>query len=90
MSRLLLIAVFLEVGAVLIVAPWTGFWDRNYFAEWLPPVQAVIGNHYVRGAVSGLGVINVFAGLAELASLIMVNRAEAPPSIVAPSAGPEE
>jgi hypothetical protein len=53
-------------------------------------VQAVIGNHYVRGAVSGLGVINVFAGLAELASLIMVNRAEAPPSIVAPSAGPEE
>ena len=36
MRRLLLIAFFLEVGFVLIVVPWSAYWDRNYFALALP------------------------------------------------------
>ena len=56
MSRLLLVALFLEVGFVLIVVPWSSFWDHNYFAESLPVIDAIISNNYVRGAVSGLGI----------------------------------
>jgi hypothetical protein len=67
--RLLRIALFLEVGFVLIVIPWSMYWDRNYFAEALPALRSLITNHFVRGAVSGLGVVNVGAGILELLSL---------------------
>jgi hypothetical protein len=85
-SRLLLVAFFLEVGFVLIVAPWSSFWDRNYFAESLPLVDAVISNNYVRGAVSGLGVINVAAGIVELFSLLIARHVDRrPASSISPS-----
>ena len=84
MKRLLLVAFFLEIGFVLIVVPWSEYWDRNYFAQALPPVRAFITNNFVRGAVSGLGVINVSAGLAELVSMVMSRQVEHPGSITSP------
>jgi hypothetical protein len=84
-SRLLLVAFFLEVGFVLIVAPWSSFWDRNYFADSLPVVDAIISNNYVRGAVSGLGVINVAAGVVELFSLLAARHVDRPASSISPS-----
>ena len=76
MKRLLLIAFFLEFGFVLLVVPWSAYWDRNYFATVLPAVHDVITNNFVRGAVSGLGVLNVGAGIAELVSLLMARHVE--------------
>jgi hypothetical protein len=82
-SRLLLVALFLETGFVLVVVPWSSFWDRNYFAGSLPFLLDVLSNNYVRGAVSGLGVVNVAAGVSELFSLLMLRHVErdAPSSI---------
>ena len=76
MKRLVLVAFFFEIGFVLIVVPWSAFWDRNYFAQVAPPLEALITNNFVRGAVSGLGVINVLAGLAELVSMMLARSAE--------------
>ena len=91
MSRLLLVALFLEVGFVLIVAPWSSFWDRNYFAESLPLLDAIISNNYVRGAVSGLGVINIAAGIVELFSLLVSRHVERQPaSSISPSHATED
>ena len=81
MKRLLLVAFFLEIGFVLIVIPWSAFWDRNYFAELMPPLQALITNNFVRGAVSGLGIINVVVGLGELLSVLTARASERPASI---------
>jgi hypothetical protein len=90
-SRLLLVAFFLEVGFVLIVAPWSSFWDRNYFAESLPLLDAIVSNNYVRGAVSGLGVINIAAGIVELFSLLMSRHVERhPTSSISPSHATED
>lgn len=50
--------------------PWSAFWDRNYFVEALPRIGDVLTNNYVRGAVSGLGVVNLLAALAELADTV--------------------
>jgi hypothetical protein len=69
-TRLLLVAYFLEVGLVLLVVPWSPFWDRNFFSELLPALKPVLGAHFIRGGVSGLGVVNLCAGFAELASLV--------------------
>jgi hypothetical protein len=70
-TRLLFIALYIEVGVVLIIIPWSAFWDRNHFATLVPLLQGVITNNFVRGAVSGLGVINLVVGIAELMSLFM-------------------
>jgi hypothetical protein len=76
--RLLLTALFLEVGFALIVVPWSAFWDRNYFALALPAVHAVITNNFVRGAISGVGLLNIVVGVSELVSLFLARQGEPP------------
>ena len=76
-----MVAFLFEVGFVLIVIPWSAFWDRNYFAQLAPPLDAFITNNFVRGAVSGLGVINVLAGLSDLLSVLMARASDRPDSI---------
>ena len=60
------VAFFLEVGLLLIVLPWSTFWEQNYFARVWPAVRTLVSNNFARGAVSGLGVVNLIAGFAEL------------------------
>jgi hypothetical protein len=74
LGRLLLVAYFLEVGLVLVVVPWSVFWERNFFGEWLPTLHELLKNNFVRGAVSGLGIVNLAAGLTELAALTFGRR----------------
>ena len=68
--RLVYVALFLEVGLLLIVLPWSTFWERNYFVYAWPALRPAIMNHFVRGAVSGLGFVNLFAGFAELVPVL--------------------
>ena len=72
--RLLLVAFFLETGFLLLVLPWSAYWDRNYFGQWLPLVHDLITNNFIRGAVSGLGVVNVASGIGEIVSLFLSRR----------------
>ena len=59
---------------MLIVLPWSAFWEQNYFAGTWPALGTFLRNDYARGAVSGLGIVNVVAGLADLVP-IFVSRA---------------
>ena len=61
---------FAEVGLVLIVAPWTPFWDRNYFVESLPLLESLLTSHTVRGGVTGVGVLSVGVALFDVAATI--------------------
>ena len=72
---------FLEAGFILSVAPWSGFWERNRFAESRPEVEAFVNSPYARGGVTGVGIITAFAGLVELGSLVAARarRRELPP-----------
>ncbi len=79
MKRLLIVAFFFEFGIALLVVPWSSFWDRNYFAETVPFIHTIIRNNFVRGAVSGLGLINLAAGLAELISILLARHPAAAP-----------
>ena len=49
-----------------MVLPWSGFWEKNYFAIAWPPLQSILTNNFVRGAVTGLGFVNLCAGFADL------------------------
>ena len=69
MIRLLLTVFFFEAGLVLVILPWSGYWERNYFAQLIPWLQTFLVNDFVRGAVSGLGLVNVLAAIGELADM---------------------
>lgn len=72
--RYFIAAYFIEVGLVLLLVPWSGFWDRNYFAQAMPAAAVVLRNPAFRGAVSGLGVVSLAAGIADLVSLVVPRR----------------
>jgi len=71
---LLFVAYFLEVGLLLILVPWSPAWERNYFIDALPAVESFAKSGFVRGAVTGLGIVNLVAGLAELRALFAWRR----------------
>ena len=54
------------MGLLLLVLPWSVFWERNYFAEAWPPLRAFLMNNFTRGAVTGLGLVNLGAGFVDL------------------------
>jgi hypothetical protein len=63
------ILICLEVGILLIILPWTAYWDSNIFlysitahATWLADI---IQSGYVRGLVTSLGLVNIGAGIWE-------------------------
>ena len=64
----------LETGLLLVLIPWSAFWERNYFFEWSPVLSRLMTSNYVRGAISGLGLINVWAALGELADMFGSSR----------------
>ena len=74
LKRLLLVAYFIEVGLLLVLVPWSPFWERNYFLTAIPVLQEIVRNNYLRGAVSGLGVVNLLMGFNELASVLLARR----------------
>jgi hypothetical protein len=71
---LLFIALLLEAGLLLVLIPWSTFWDRNYLAALVPGLQEVVSSNYVRGAITGLGLVNIWTALAELTDLFLFTR----------------
>ena len=79
----MLAAYFLEAGLVLIVAPWSAFWDRNFFVARIPQLAEFFGSPVARGAVSGIGLVTTLAGLAEFGTAF--NRRSHTESAAGPS-----
>lgn len=73
-SRLLLIVYFIEAGLLLLVVPWSPFWEHNWFVLGSSWASAVAQSGYVRGAMSGVGLLLVLFGLVELLSLFIGRR----------------
>lgn len=74
----LFIIFCLELGLFLLVYPWTDGWSQNYFAwamrgdvrQW----HTFWNNSYVRGAVSGIGAVNLWIAIAEVFRLFVRRR----------------
>lgn len=87
--RLLLTAFFFEAGLVLVLVPWSMYWERNYFVQALPLLEPFLTNDFVRGAVSGLGLVNLLAGLVEIWTFL-TTRHVPDPIVSIGRAAPEE
>src|SRR5438105_8751615 len=69
MTAVLVVTCCLEIGLFLLIFPWTDYWGINYFSQWAPGWRALWNNLYLRGAVSGLGVLNLYIALVEILRL---------------------
>lgn len=53
------------LGMILITMPWKGDWfDTGLISRW-PTLQAFLQHGFVRGAVSGLGIVDIWLGVME-------------------------
>lgn len=67
-SAILLIIFCLEIGTFLLVFPWYGnTWENNFLSSLLH--QGYWQNPYFRGAVSGLGIVNLYICFVEILRL---------------------
>jgi len=78
------VAYFLEVGLVLIVAPWTGFWEHNLFVVAWPAGAPVLLSPWLRGALSGVGAVTIGAGVTDLVGILLRRETSGPPSAQIP------
>jgi len=58
--RILLGLICLEAGVLLVFLPWSPYWDRNFFLQRFPGLVPFVLSPYFRGAVTGLGFLDVF------------------------------
>jgi len=71
LSSVLFIVFCFELGLFLLVYPWTDAWGQNYFS-WLAGEHfhsvwhEFWNNTYFRGAVSGVGMVNVWIAVTEV------------------------
>jgi len=66
----LAVVVAIEVGLILLTLPWSPYWEHNYW------IQHALGAHpgwgtmllspYLRGALSGLGLVNLWIAASEI------------------------
>jgi hypothetical protein len=66
MSAVVFITFCLEIGLFLLIFPWTDYWPSNYFSTAIPAWSAYWDNLYIRGAISGLGVVNLYISFLEI------------------------
>ncbi|MEE9561802.1 MAG: hypothetical protein V3W50_01900 [Thermoanaerobaculia bacterium] len=58
-TRILFILYCVEAGALFVLAPWSGGWERAVVQlPWLP-VRDLLLNTLVRSAVSGFGFLHL-------------------------------
>jgi hypothetical protein len=56
----------ITLGLLLIRLPWSDSWFENGFLAQWPILLRVLHHGFVRGAVSGLGLIDIWVGVLEV------------------------
>jgi hypothetical protein len=70
MSPALFAAIYcLEAGVIFLVAPWTRLWTLHPLLHHSPHVALIADNPFVRGFVSGFGIVHLMIGVSELVRL---------------------
>jgi len=74
LGGVLFVLFCLSIGFFLLIFPWTSYWERNYFSAIIPEWHRYWDNTYTRGAISGLGVVNLYIGFVEMFRLRRFSR----------------
>jgi len=64
-SLVVFVLCCLEIGLLLAVLPWTTIWTENSLLVGNPRLQTFVQQNFVRGLVSGLGLLDIWLGISE-------------------------
>jgi len=64
----LLFVTLCIMGAILFYLPWTSIWEKNYFLSHFPSLMRILLHPAFRGAVSGVGVLDIFLAVTMIGS----------------------
>lgn len=62
---LMFVFVCATAGVLLVIVPWRPEWTDNHLLLGSPGLRAFIASPFVRGLVSGLGILDVWIGFSE-------------------------
>jgi hypothetical protein len=65
--KIIYILFSIEAGIFLLWLPWLSFWETNYVTFLYPQILPVVTNSFFKGAVIGLGIVNIMIGIHEIA-----------------------
>lgn len=75
MSLTLFSALYcLEAGLFFIVVPWTRLWTLNPLLHSTVAVSMLASNPFVRGFVSGFGVVHLIIGIKDIVRIANARR----------------
>jgi hypothetical protein len=78
---ILYIVFCFEVGVLLLILPWLSLWHKNFFVENYVWVSVLARDYYLRGAISGIGLADIWLAVFELWRLRReLGLVSAPPS----------
>ena len=58
--RVVLVLLCFELGVILVLIPWSPVWERNFFLNRYPQLIPIVLNSFLRGAISGLGLLDIW------------------------------
>jgi len=67
LMAVLFATICLEIGCYLAIFPWTSF--TTDFGAFRPEWRQYLDNLYIRGAISGLGLVNLYIAAIEILRL---------------------
>ena len=65
----------LEAGVFFMVVPWTRVWTMNPLLQSNAAVALLAGNPFVRGFVTGFGVVHILIGVKDIMRITAARRA---------------
>lgn len=66
LSIIVLVVFCFYVGLLLFLLPWSRYWNENHYLMTWPFLGPWISSGFVRGMVSGLGLLDLWIGIAEV------------------------
>ena len=66
--RALLVVLAFEMGALLLYLPWSVYWEQNFFLSHYPLLRFIVLHPFFRGAVSGIGILDIFLAIGWIGS----------------------
>ena len=65
-SLFILVVFCVYLGVIVAVLPWMpSIWDRNMMLQSHPYVWAILKLGFVRGIISGMGLLDIWIGVSE-------------------------
>ncbi len=59
------VLVCVQMGIILVILPWTRLWTDNHFLLHNLSLREFALQDFVRGTISGLGLVNIWIGIRE-------------------------